>query len=173
MGYSISVRFPSVELKDRVFNFLDSNFRNWEELTGQSQLDAKYIEEDAGIAYGSDECPSIGFNYTSTTIGVEYAWRICTWMAKLIERFRHDCGKCHLRVECLPSEVCLLAAVNYDDCEDFPLNSFADIEEDGFFPIPQRNLKWHFFQRTNPYDFNQIVKEELQRLTALWLSQNQ
>lgn len=174
MGYSISVRFPTPELKDRVYKFLFDHFRNWYNLTGQHQTDACYIEEDDDVAYAPKEFPIIGFNFTSTTVGVEYAWRICTWMAKLIERHRNDCDRCTARLECLTTETCHLAKVNYDACEDIPLNTFHDIEEDGFFPMSKKRLEWLFFEAPmeRSKNFNKIVKEELQRLTTLWQSQN-
>ncbi len=172
MGYSISAKFPSEELRDEVLAFLDKNFRDWVTLLGLSD-EVEYVRGPTDdVSYGLDNIPLIGFDFSTTNTAVQYAYRICTWMAVLISQLK-NCDACALRLDCLTRPDCPLECINYDGCEDIPLEEFKELDEIGFYPLTKRNIFLRWLEDKDLPKFNKLVKNELQRLTDLWRQEDE
>lgn len=170
MGYSLNVRFPNVELRDKVLRFFDEHYRTWEQVADLDGI--AYLRGPTDDpSYAPHDAPVIGFDYSAGEADVQYAWRICAWMAA-VPLTRWNCNECQFRVHCLTTEDCALRVVNYDGHEDIPFSDFKGIDEEGFFPRPEKKMAVRMLEalsgEMSTSRFNEIVKAELHRLTELW-----
>jgi hypothetical protein len=102
MGYSVYANAKSKELRDKMYDFLEKNFKNYCEvmlddinITGIRL--AKGIGRLYGISYASGKYP-VGFDYQSGTFGMEkfYVTEVAKWISKKIgdgKNYKYDSEK--------------------------------------------------------------------------------
>lgn len=84
MGYSLSIRVRSDELRLRFLRFMQENFRRWSVVCGKepSEWHGSASDPTDDLSYGGTKT-SIGFNYQSGMYGFErdYIYNVIRWMA--------------------------------------------------------------------------------------------
>ncbi|MHC4315627.1 MAG: hypothetical protein ACYSW3_24550 [Planctomycetota bacterium] len=138
MGYSIMTTFTKKN-KDNMLNFLEKNFREWNQLSGEENT---YRGPTDDVSYSGNLKILIGFDYSSwagQTPAVAYIFRICYWMAAITQqRF-----------------------VMYDGDEKWWLSELG-VDEFGFKNLANYEAHLYEYERKK---YNKIIKKELRRLT--------
>jgi hypothetical protein len=125
--------------KDNMLNFLEKNFREWNQLSGEENT---YRGPTDDVSYSGNLKILIGFDYSSwagQTPAVAYIFRICYWMAAITQqRF-----------------------VMYDGDEKWWLSELG-VDEFGFKNLANYEAHLYEYERKK---YNKIIKKELRRLT--------
>lgn len=108
MGYSVYVRADTKELRDKMYEFLQKNFKNIckELFNDESQSGIRIAKGNAntkyGIAYAGGRYP-VGFDYASWTYSGEkqYVTYISKWMGTKIAKnvYYYDSERCDTKID--------------------------------------------------------------------------
>ena len=81
MGYSVMASFLNMESKDQMFDFLKENYKDANTLTGKTYYNfARGPTDD--LSYAPKKGFFLGFDYNTSGFEREYAFQLCSWMAK-------------------------------------------------------------------------------------------
>jgi hypothetical protein len=169
MGYSVAVPIRSYELRDRMQELLDREYRTWPELHGGTKNDPVYVSPpmSKGLSYDHGRC-GIGFDYNAHGGERHYVFALIRWMALRIGR-RTPTAKQPYYI--------------YDGHEVIPIQR-EEVPESGnstvdCWGVPietpnERKIKgvwWVIYELThidNEPNALDVIRKEIQRLDHLW-----
>ena len=153
MGYTVYARAKDKEKQEKMYAFLEKNFKNYCEvvlgdinITGiRLAMGAQDERGEYGLSYASGK-NTVGFDYQSGTFGLEkfYVTELAKWISKKIGD-----GKNY-----------------YYDCEKTPIND--SYESKDYIELLQNDCK--YTKRKGLFDKSiEFIKGEIDRLDKLWM----
>jgi hypothetical protein len=156
MGYSIMVEFPSTELRDQMFKFLESNMTDLGTLTNDLMYTRGPVTDPA-YCLDSAKDRLIGYDFSlSGDLQSRMAYLVCYWIIKRVPgtKFWYDGSE----PWGIPKE-----------CDDDGFHTLARIEHLQLKSTKSKLLKKLTMPQIKYIErFDPIIKGELQRLTKLY-----